>query len=157
MKTVLTDNQRRAMPHAIVDSVIPQQRPTHKLQIRLHSRLPQIESLGTLDGAELRKGTIVRRRTQPVLGGRDRRGGGTTNKRITGLLKVWAQKRRRSRNAHCHWDTPVSVALMLGWTRRGVSWHGHCPASDERILHRLDLRDGAEKAIGTSGRGRGNL
>jgi hypothetical protein len=128
------------------------------LYIRLHSRLPKIESLGTLDGAELRKGTIVRRRTQAVLGGRDRHGG-RTNKRIPGLLKVRAQKRRRSRNAHWRWDTatPVSVALRLGWTRRGVPRYGHCPASDKRIIHRLDLRDGAEEAIGTSGRGRGNL
>jgi hypothetical protein len=143
------------MPHAVLDGVIPQQRPTHKLQIRLHSRLPQIENLRTFNRAELRKGTVVRRRARSVLGGGGQaRRGGRTNKRIAGLLKVCAQERGRSRNAH--WNTPVSVARRRSWARRGLSY-GHCPASDERILHRFNLRDGTKEAIGTSGRGLGNL
>ena len=37
------------------------------------------------------------------------------------------------------------------------SRHGHWPASDDDITHRLDLRDGAKTAIGTSGRRQSNF
>lgn len=142
------------MPHAmLVDSVIPQQRAAHELQVRLHGRLPEIDSLGTFNRAELRNGILVQRRTQTVRGRRGR-SGGRMNKRIPCLPKVCAQ----GRCGHARLNIRVSVAAVRrSWTRRGLSRYRHCPASDECILHRFDLRDGAIITIGTSRRGCCNL
>lgn len=60
-KTIaLTDNQRRAIPHAVlIDVVIPQQRSAYELQVRVHKILPELENLGALYWAVLRQGHLI--------------------------------------------------------------------------------------------------
>ena len=59
----LTDNQRRAIPHAVlIDIVITQERSAYRLQVRVHEILPELENLGALNYAVLRQGYLVHRR-----------------------------------------------------------------------------------------------
>ena len=59
----LTDNQRRAIPHAVlIDIVITQERSAYRLQERVHEILFELENLGALNYAVLRQGYLVHRR-----------------------------------------------------------------------------------------------
>lgn len=55
----LTDNQRRAIPHAVlIDIVITQERSAYRLQVRVHEILLELKNLGALNYAVLRQGVF---------------------------------------------------------------------------------------------------
>ena len=140
----------------LVGGVVPQQRTAHVLQVWMHRPLPEIERVGSLDGAELRQRRLVEGRADAMDDARVRRGSLETE-RIARLEEVRIQNRGWwSGNAER--STHISVALWLSGKRRGLPRCTQGPTSDERIIHGFDLRDGRMiMAIRTSGRRNGIL
>ena len=132
------------MPHPMrVDVIIPQQRSTCELQIRIHEPLPVFKSLGALSGAEVRAGRIIYKRAR------------LTNERIPSLPDLWTWK-LEGRGSIIN-NARVSAAVWVTCERRGMSRRRHHPASDEDTVCRFNMRGRAKVTIRTSERRRGSL